>query len=73
VHFKYVFCTTAAYGEQLVEELDQKFEEILPMMTYFRESAPQSEQKSIARRIRKFYFGDLPINDDSFKALSDVS
>jgi hypothetical protein len=53
--------------------MDQKFDEILPMMTYFRESAPQSEQKSIARRIRKFYFGDRPINNDSFEALTDVS
>jgi hypothetical protein len=58
---------------RLVDELDQKFDEILPMMTYIRESAPQSEQKSIARRIRKFYFGDQPINNDSFKALTDVS
>jgi hypothetical protein len=61
------------YGEQLVDELDQKFDEIVPMMTYFRESATQREQKSITQRIRKFYFGDRPINNDSYEALTDVS
>jgi hypothetical protein len=61
------------YGEQLVEELYQKFGEILPIMTYFIDSAPQTGQKSIAQRIRKLYFGGRPINNGSFEALKDVS
>ncbi|XP_069696466.1 esterase E4-like [Periplaneta americana] len=64
---------STVYGTQgLVEELNRKFDELVPMIMFFRESAPREDLKSIAGRIRKFYFGDQPISNNTVKELQQM-
>ncbi|KAJ9592676.1 hypothetical protein L9F63_015648, partial [Diploptera punctata] len=57
--------------ETLVEELNARFDEIIPMAMYFRETAPKSELKNIAQQIRSFYFGNQPISKENARALTN--
>ncbi|KAJ9584570.1 hypothetical protein L9F63_021080, partial [Diploptera punctata] len=58
--------------ERLVEELNARFEEIIPMAFFFRETAPKSELKDIAHRIRNFYFGNEPITKENARGLTNL-
>ncbi|PSN42556.1 Venom carboxylesterase-6 [Blattella germanica] len=60
-------------NNSLAQDLDQRFDELIPMMFFIRETAAPSTVKNISQQIRKFYFQDRPINNESASGIVDMS
>ncbi|XP_069696407.1 juvenile hormone esterase-like [Periplaneta americana] len=56
----------------LVQDFDHRFNEILSMAMFFRETAAPSDVNKIAQQIRKFYFGDRPVSNETAFAFRDM-
>lgn len=50
-------------GGELIRELDDNFEKIAPVSLLYDETVDQDAKAEVSRKIRKFYFGDRPIDN----------
>lgn len=63
--------TAAVYNQDnLVKELNAKFDEIAPMSLFYR--GRTEDVDALTQRIRKFYFGQEPVNNQTFAKATDV-
>jgi hypothetical protein len=58
------------YTKNLIPDLDQRFEITAPIALYYESSARKDE---VSKSLRKFYFGDRHIDNDTVKSVVDVS
>ncbi|CAK9831367.1 Venom carboxylesterase-6 [Anthophora retusa] len=59
---------------ELIKKLDKDFLNIAPITLLFGETCPKDEEKRVASEIRKFYFGNSPIdNSTRFKVVDMYS
>lgn len=56
---------------KLVEDLNEKFDEIVPMSLFLQESS--GDVTATARQIRRFYFGDTKIDNNTVFDVVNVS
>lgn len=62
----------AIYNQhKLVEELNTKFEQIAPMSLFYR--GRTEDVDGLTQKIRQFYFGNEPVNNQTFSKATDVS
>ncbi|XP_069696448.1 esterase FE4-like isoform X2 [Periplaneta americana] len=56
----------------LIEELNDRFDEIMPMFFMYADTSTPSAVKNITRQIREFYFGNKTISYDTIQAAIDM-
>lgn len=57
----------------MADQLDKEFESIAPITFMYRETCDSTNQTELSKKIRKFYFGDRPIDLNTKSELTDVS
>lgn len=58
-----------AQNESVLKELDEDWESIAPHLLQYYFTLPKEEHASVARKIRKHYFGEKPINRENVQIL----
>nr|CAD7447818.1 unnamed protein product [Timema bartmani] len=56
--------------EKLVQDLDREFDRIVPISMFYGETSLKTEE--VSHRIRDFYFGDQPINNNTLHSVVDM-
>nr|CAD7404517.1 unnamed protein product [Timema cristinae] len=56
--------------DKLVQDLDREFDRIAPISMFYGETSLKTEE--VSQRIRDFYFGDQPINNDTLHSVVDM-
>lgn len=62
------FCTNAT----VLEELNQNWESIAPQLLQYYYTVPKCKHAEVARKIRKYYFGDKPIDKKNLLTLTHL-
>jgi hypothetical protein len=55
----------------MVWDMDAKFANLAPIALFYSETSSRKEE--VSRVIRKFYFGDSPIGNDTVTSVVNVS
>nr|CAD7198129.1 unnamed protein product [Timema douglasi] len=56
--------------DNLVQDLDREFDRVAPISMFYGETSLKTEE--VSQRIRDFYFGDKPINNDTLHSVVDM-
>ncbi|KAL7296425.1 hypothetical protein TKK_0010433 [Trichogramma kaykai] len=62
----------ALANSSMLQTIDQKWDSIMPRLFYLDRSYPQEQLAAVARKVRRYYFADKPLNMDNLRILSDM-
>jgi hypothetical protein len=64
-------CVQGLYGTNAIADTDARFANVAPIALFYSETS--SQKNEVSKLIRKFYFGDSAIGNDSVASVVNVS